>query len=85
MVEGKVVSLKGNTLPQPGQPSEKFVAFLEEQLQRAKSAETIGFAGAIIERDLSATYWIAGHTGGFSMVGALQCALQKLAAIASGD
>ena len=80
----KVVSLTGE-MPQPGEPSQKLIAFLKDQLERAEAGRTIGFAGAILEADREAVYYVAGHTGGFTMVGALTCALQKLTAIASGD
>ena len=43
--EPKVVALNGGFTVQPGQVSDKFVTFLEDQLERAKAGDTIGFAG----------------------------------------
>lgn len=81
----KVVSLNGSPLPEPGQPSEQLVAFLEDQIERAKAGEIVGFAGAVLNKDRGATFWVVGFTGGFSMVGALECAQRHLAKIAAGD
>lgn len=85
MAEDKVVTIHGAVLPEPGKPNLTLVAFLEDQLERARVGETIGFAGATLDKDRSATYWLAGMTGGFSMVGALECAQRKLTANAMGE
>lgn len=78
---GKVVSLTGSPLPQP-ETSERLIEWLEEALCRAKAGEIIGTACALLHRDRAASFHVVGFTGGFSMLGALDCAHTALTKVA---
>ena len=80
----KVVSLTGSPIPRPGAPSERLIEWMEAMLERAKAGEVIGFAGAALHADKAATFHIVGFTGGFSMLGAMDCAHRRLVEIADG-
>lgn len=81
----KIVSIRGGPLPEPGQPSPKLVMFLADLLERAVAGEIVGFAGATMGQNGSSTFYLAGFTGGFAMVGALECAKKRLVDIAISD
>ena len=83
-MDNKVVSINrnGEVLPPEGIVSDKLIETLESLLDRARSGEIIGFAGAVLQKDRTGTYWISGYTGGFSMLGALDCVRHRLVRIA---
>lgn len=84
---GNVVAINrdGDVLPAAGVVSEKLVDFLADQLERAKAGEIKGFVGAVMEKDRTGSYWLVGFTGGFSMLGALDCARHRLVRTAMGE
>lgn len=82
----KIVSIHGGPLPgATGEPSKALIEFLEAELERARSGETIGMAAATLDKDRVGGFAIVGHVGGFSMVGALECVRHRLADVALGQ
>lgn len=81
----KIVRLGGGEIPPPGKVDATLVRFLEDQLERARSGDIIGFAGATLGSKHQSTFWFAGTVGTFGMVGALECAKRKVMAVAMGD
>jgi hypothetical protein len=59
-------------------PNENLIRFLEQLLQDARSGDVIGAACSYMAHDCRSGYSIVGTVGGFSMQGALQCALQDI-------
>lgn len=64
------------------QVSDALVASLEEWLERARSGEITGMAGAFLHCDGMASYSVAGLVGGFALIGALEIAKAELVEIA---
>lgn len=78
------INRNGQIVPSP-EASPKLIEFLEKQVERAKAGEIRGMAGAMLERDNTGSYFLAGFTGGFSMVGALDVAHVLLVRNAMGE
>lgn len=59
-------------------PNEGLIRFLEQVLQDARSGDIIGMASSYMTHDYRAGFAIIGTVGGFSMQGALHCALLEI-------
>ena len=60
------------------EPHEGVIRFLERALQEARAGEIVGIAFAHHGPDFRASYSVVGFVGGYSMQGAIQCALQDI-------
>jgi len=74
----EVISLKGEPLPKPGEPNEILVGFLEDALAKAKAGEIVGMCGCINYSDHSGGLFLSGKVGGYSALGAMDIAHQRL-------
>ena len=79
-----VVSLNGG-LTGERKPSRACVEQLRYLLQAAESGQVIGIAVAALNCDGVAEYRVAGKVGGFSMIGAMDCAKVELLKINMGE
>jgi len=68
------------TLPEAAakKPNEVLIRLLEQLLQDARSGDIVGIAASYMTYNYRAGYSIAGTVGGFTMQGALHCALQDI-------
>jgi hypothetical protein len=74
----KVVGLHGAWRPAPApEPNRDAVAELEQLLEAARAGEIVGFAVACQHRD-KVSWCYAGATGGFGMLGAIECLKERL-------
>jgi hypothetical protein len=74
----KIVGLHGAWQPSPPpEPDESVVAELERLLEAAHAGEIVGFAAACQHRD-KVSWCYSGVTGGFGMLGALECLKERL-------
>ncbi len=74
----EVVSLHGTWQPQTEAPNETVVRELERLLDAARSGEIVGIAGAYMHKDRMVTYSYAGLIGGYSVIGALTCLIDRI-------
>ena len=75
----KVVSIKGEPLPEAGTPNEKLVERLEEALDRARLGQTAGIVLVEVSHRKDAQYAIYGHyLTAFSTMGALSAAQTEI-------
>lgn len=65
-------------------PNAALIAALEVMLQEARAGEIVGMSCVYTTKEWHAAYQVVGFVGGFSMVGAAQCALQELSDAARG-
>jgi hypothetical protein len=74
----KIVGLHGVWQPSPPpEPDQSVVAELERLLEAAHAGEIVGFAAACQHRD-KVSWCYSGVTGGFGMLGALECLKERL-------
>jgi hypothetical protein len=73
------------TPPAPKEPHEGLVRMLERLLQEARTGELVGLACAYNSGDWRAGYAVVGYVGGFSMQGALHCAMNDISDINRAD
>ena len=78
--ESKIVNLRGDPLPEPGQPVESMVAALEAALERARQGETVGLALVEIDHAYRAFWSVRGWPKSFAFLGALASCHADLAA-----
>lgn len=76
-----VASLFGGPTGQ-AEPNETCIAALRDLLARAEAGEIIGIAMASLEKDGKSGFVVAGHVGGYSMIGALEMARAELIEVA---
>jgi hypothetical protein len=81
----KVISLLGGIDITPGRVDSTAVAALEGALEQAKAGEIAGIIIVKRHHNGVGTYHIAGTVGGYSMLGATQCALSEVLTIAKGQ
>lgn len=81
MSDGNVVSLGGHGTVVVKEPNQIVISLLERMLQEARAGEIVGLACAYHGPDWCAGYSIAGYAGGYSMLGAMQCAVAELSDI----
>lgn len=79
------INKNGDIIAPTNQPNPFLIKFLEDQLERARAGEIIGIAGAILDKDKLGEFFTAGRVGGFSMIGALHCAVHDLHRTARGE
>jgi hypothetical protein len=78
-----VAAINGSVVV-PGEPNETCVAECERLLERARAGDIVGIAAAILHRDNTASYALAGIAGGFGMLGAAEMIKSELVAINDG-
>jgi hypothetical protein len=82
MSEANIVPLRPGARPditlQAKEPHEGVIRYLERLLQEARAGDIVGIATAHHGPDFRAVYGIVGFIGGYSMQGALQCALTEV-------
>jgi len=76
--EGRVVSLRGAVLPVAKDVNPATVRALTDLLRQAKAGEICGVAVVSESARGSTTMILAGFLGGYSTIGALQCAAAEL-------
>ena len=81
MSDENVVSLGGRSAPVVKEPNTLVITTLEHMLQEARAGDIVGISCAYHGPDWHASYTIAGFAGGYSMLGAMQCAVAELADI----
>jgi hypothetical protein len=78
----KIVPLRPGTkselTTQAKEPHEGVIRMLEQALQEARAGSIVGLTMAHHGPDFRATYSLVGFIGGYSMQGAVQCALHEL-------
>lgn len=70
--------------PMAKEPHKGTIELLERLLQEARAGDIVGIVCAYHSPDWRAGYTLTGFVGGFSMQGALHCALSDLADINRG-
>lgn len=71
-MSAKVVGMDGEPVPMAREPNAACIRALEDLLERARSGEVQGFAGATLDADQCASWHAAGFVGSFGMLGALE-------------
>lgn len=81
MDDGKVLPFdrrEGAIALSAGKPSQAAIEVLEDALERARSGDIQAIVLAACDKDSQSLYWIAGHIGSYSLIGAAQVAVTEL-------
>ena len=73
----KIIGLHGEWRSTPPEPNRSVVAELERLLEAARAGEIVGMAGGFQHRD-KVSWSYAGLTGGYGLVGAIECVRERL-------
>ncbi len=80
MTESKIVSLGGESLPEPGEPNASVVKVLEEALETARAGELVGVVLVQVNHRVEAWWDIAGaYTPSYTVLGVLHSAAHRVA------
>lgn len=80
---GKVISINGDHIPEPGNPVPSVVKELEIALEEARSGEITAISLVRRHFDNSSSFCVVGYVGGYSMIGAAQMAVSELVKVNS--